>query len=197
MAPLCSNATHLPSGAFFIIPLRTVTLRHCLSPLSSWFFSMALNHHLSHCILPWSCVLPVSFPGCQSCRTRTVGCCVHCCVPGAWNSTWHSLCLNKCLLNKLNEWMTVGMLPKFSASQKHKWVKQQLPAGLRVGETIVVGEGAALNFWEWLPYVWGGSRPTAPANSCHRRAGSLLPDFKAFLLRKARKWLKKVNSLEF
>lgn len=151
---------------------------------------MVLNQHLSYCILPWSCLLPVSFTGCQSCRTRTVGCCVHCCVPGAWNSTWHSLCLNKCLLNKLNEWVTVGMLSKFSVSQKHKWVKQQLPTGLRVGETIVVGEGAALNFWEWLPYVWGGSRSTAPANSCHRRAGSLLPDFKAFLLRKARKWLK-------
>lgn len=53
--------------------------------------------------------------------------------------------------------MTMGMLPKFSASQKYKWVKQKLPVGLRVGETIVLGEGAALNFWEWLPCVRGAA----------------------------------------
>lgn len=134
----------------------------CLLDFSPWYVTTIC--HTVYC--SWSCLLPASFTGCQSYRTRTVGGCAHCCVPDASNSTWHSLCLTKCLLNKLNEWMTAGTLPTFSASQKHKWVKQRCPLAWELGrQSWVGGGGAALNFWEWLPCVWGGSHSTGPANS--------------------------------
>ena len=152
---------------------------------------MVLNHHLSYCILSWSRLLPASFTGCQSHRTRTVGGCVHCCVPGAWNSTWHSLCLTECLLNKLNEWMTVGMLPTFYASQKHKWVNQQLPISLRIGETVVSWGGGCVKLLGVAPLCLRGQLLYSSSQLCRMCAGSVLPDFKAFLLRKTRKWLKK------